>query len=372
MAAGSERDSGHPATLGFVARATLVVLSICGLVALLWLGRDILFVAFFGALFALFLSLLVDPLVRWGVPRVLAAIIVVLGLLGLFVLVIWLIWPTLQVQITLVSRQLPAAFDDVATWVQAQYEAIVGEVGIVGGERFEPARLLSGDLVGGILAGAIPLLQTVSGVVAGSLLVLVTGIYLSIEPETYLRGLVSLVPYEGRERFRTTLYHVAADLRGWILGTVINMSVIGVLTALGLYLMGIPAALVLGLIAFFLEFIPFYGPVLSAVPAVAVAFLTSGKSALAVIVLYTVIQQAEGNLLQPLVMRETVRLPPALTVLVGAFMAILFGFLGLLLAVPLLATAIVLVKRLYVQPLNIHALRVVESGSGIRDSGGGG
>jgi len=357
MDAGGERDSGHPATLGFIARATLVVLGICGLVALLWLGREILFIAFFGALFALFLSLVVDPLVRLGVPRAVAAIVVVLGVLGLFTLMIWLIWPTLQAQLALVSQQLPAAFADVASWVRSWYEAILGEVGWVGVERIEPARLLSGEVVGGILAGAIPLLQTVSGMVAGSLLVLVTGIYLSIEPETYLRGLVSLVPHEGRERFRTALYHVAADLRGWILGTVINMTVIGVLTALGLYVMGIPAALVLGLIAFFLEFIPFYGPVLSAVPAVAIAFLTSGKSALAVIVLYIVIQHAEGNLLQPLVMRETVRLPPALTVLVGAFMAILFGFLGLLLAVPLLATAIVLVKRLYIQPLNIHAMR---------------
>lgn len=344
-------------TLGFIARATLVVLGICGLAALLWLGRDILFVAFFGALFALFLSLVVDPLVRWGVPRIVAALVVVLSLLGLLALLGWLAWPTLQGQLTLVSQQLPAALDDLAAWARAWYGAVLGEVGGAGGVEFEPARLLSGELVGGILAGAIPLLQTVSGAVAGTILVVITGIYLSIEPETYLRGLVSLFPHKGRERVRTALYHVASDLRGWILGTVINMTIIGVLTTLGLYLLGIPAALALGLIAFFLEFIPFYGPVLSAVPAVAIALLTSGKSALAVIVLYTVVQQAEGNLLQPLVMREAVRLPPALTVLVGAFMAILFGFLGLLLAVPLLATAIVLVKRLYVQPLNLRAMR---------------
>jgi predicted PurR-regulated permease PerM len=142
------------------------------------------------------------------------------------------------------------------------------------------------------------------------------------------------------------------------------MIIIGIMTTVGLLFLGIPAALVLGLIALFLEFIPFYGPVLSAVPAVAVALLTSGETAFWVIVLYTGIQQSEGHLLQPLVMRGTVRLPPVLTVLVGAFMTILFGFLGLVLAVPLLATALALIKRLYIQPLNAHALRVAKVSPG--------
>lgn len=357
MVVGGGADPRSPATLGYVARAALVVVGICGLIALFWLGREILFVAFFGALFALFLSIFVDPLVRWGVPRVLAAIAVVLTLIGLLVLVIWLIWPTLQAQIILVRQQLPTAFVDVATWIQERYAEIIGEVG-AGGAGAQSFRMRVDAVLGNILAGAIPLLQTVSGVLVGVFLIFVTGIYLCVEPRTYVRGLVSLVPHEGRERFESALYNVGADLRGWILGTVINMLIIGTMTAVGLVFLGIPAPLVLGLIAFFLEFIPFYGPILSAIPAVAVALLTSGESALAVIILYTVIQQAEGHLLQPLVMRGAVRLPPALTVLIGAFMSILFGFLGLVLAVPLLATAIVLTKRLYIQPLNAHALRV--------------
>jgi predicted PurR-regulated permease PerM len=143
------------------------------------------------------------------------------------------------------------------------------------------------------------------------------------------------------------------------------------LTTVGLLFLGIQGSLVLGLIAFFLEFIPFYGPILSAVPAVAVALLVSGESALWVIVLYTGIQQAEGHLVQPLVMRGAIRLPPVLTVLIGAFMAILFGFLGLVLAVPLLATALVLTKRLYIQPLNAHALRVATAPPGTPRGGDG-
>jgi predicted PurR-regulated permease PerM len=207
------------------------------------------------------------------------------------------------------------------------------------------------------VAGTLPFLQTTSSVIVGAFLIFITGIYLVAEPGRYLRGLVSLVPPEGRERFRRALNAVGSDLRGWILGTAINMVIIGVLTTIGLLFLGVPAALVLGLIALILEFIPFYGPILSALPAIAVALLTSPTLALWVALLYLGIQQSEGHLISPLVMRGVVRLPPALTVLIGAFMAILFGFLGLILAVPSLATALVLFRRLYVKPLNARALR---------------
>lgn len=363
-AQGGGGDYRHPTSMGFVARAALVVLGICALIALFWLGREILFIAFFGAVFALFLSLFVDPLVRRGVPRVLATILVVLTLIGLAILVIWLIWPTLRAQIILVRQQFPDALQDVIIWLQDQVASITGEAGVSNVEVARDLQLRAERLLGRILAGAVPLLQTISGVFVGALLIFITGIYLCVDPHTYVRGLVSLVPYEGRERFESALYDVGHDLRRWILGTVINMIIIGVLTTIGLLFLGIPAALVLGLIALLLEFIPFYGPILSAVPAVAVALLTSAESALWVIILYTVIQQGEGHLLQPLVMRGTVRLPPVLTVLIGAFMTILFGFLGLVLAVPLLATALAMIKRLYVQPLNAHALRAAKSPPG--------
>lgn len=347
--------------MGFVARSALIVLGICALIILGWLGREILFVAFFGAIFALFLSIFVDPLVRRGVPRILATVLVILALIGLAVLVVWLIWPALQEQIVLVRRQLPDAFQDVVTWIQDRFAAITGEVGVPSEQVAQDLQVRLQQLFGRIVAGAIPLLQTLSGVVVGVLLIFITGIYLCVDPKTYLRGLVSLVPYEGRDRFEAALLDVGHDLRRWILGTVINMIIIGVLTTIGLLFLGVPAALVLGLIALLLEFIPFYGPILSAIPAVAVALLTSAELALWVIVLYVVIQQGEGHLLQPLVMRGTVRLPPALTVLIGAFMTILFGFLGLVLAVPLLATALAMIKRLYIQPLNAHALRVAKA-----------
>ena len=338
-------------TMGFVARATLVVLGIWALANMLWLGREVLFVAFFGALVALFLSVFVDRLEGVGVPRALAAILVLLVLLGILAGLFILSWPTLREQFTVIREELPTALSDAERWIRAQYQAITGQVGRPQPELVARLQERLGREVVDIVAGALPLLNTAVGAVAGLLIVIFSGFYLSIEARTYVSGLTRLFPPSARPRVAHALREAASDLRRWILGTAINMVVIGVAATVGLTLLEIPAALALGLIAGFLEFIPIFGPVLSTVPAAAVALLVSPKDALWVVLLYTVIQQLESNLLTPLVMKGAVKLPPALTLLFGALMAVLFGFLGLLLAVPILAAAMALVRRLYVDEL---------------------
>ena len=127
------------------------------------------------------------------------------------------------------------------------------------------------------------------------------------------------------------------------------MVVIGVVTTVVLLMLGVKAAVPLGFIAGLLEFIPTVGPILSAVPAVAMGFVDSPEKALAVIIAYVAIQLLENNLLIPLLMREGMDLPPALTMVAQALMTLVFGFLGLLCAVPVLAATMVAVKMLYVQ-----------------------
>jgi predicted PurR-regulated permease PerM len=138
-----------------------------------------------------------------------------------------------------------------------------------------------------------------------------------------------------------------------------SMVVIFGASTLGLTLLGVPAPVALGLIAGILVFIPFIGPILSAIPAMTLAFTVSPILAVWVALLYTGIQLLESNFLTPLVMREAVDLEPAVTILFQIAMGVLFGFLGLFLAVPLLAASQVLVRRLYVEPLED---RTVESG----------
>lgn len=345
----SSSAAGRGLTVGFVARAALTVIGLLGLANMLWLGRDVVFLAFFAVLAASFLSVFVDPLNRLGVPRILAAVVVLLVTLAVLAALAVLAWPTLQAQLAVIRVQFPDALAEVGGWFEAQYEAIIGQFGAPNdGLRQELQARLTQELAE-VVSGAVPLVNTVVGTVAGLLILIFAGLYLAVEPGAYARGLALLVPPHGRDRVRDALHGVGGALRRWMLGTVISMVIIGGLTTLGLTLVGMPAALALGLIAGLLEFIPIVGPILSAVPAMAVALTISPVQALWVALLYLGIQQVESNVIHPLIMKGVVELPPALTILFQALMAVLFGFLGLLLAVPALAAAKTLTEMLYVE-----------------------
>jgi predicted PurR-regulated permease PerM len=169
------------------------------------------------------------------------------------------------------------------------------------------------------------------------------------DPELYHRGLMHLFPPRSRRRAGEVLSAMATVLRRWLVTQLIAMAAIGAVTTVVLLVMRVRAAFALGILAGLFEFIPTIGPILSAVPAVAMGFLDSPEKALYVAVAFWGIQFAENHLLIPLLMKGGVDVPPVLTILSQALMALLFGFLGLMCAVPLLAAALVAVKMLYVE-----------------------
>jgi predicted PurR-regulated permease PerM len=138
-------------------------------------------------------------------------------------------------------------------------------------------------------------------------------------------------------------------LRKWLVTQLIAMLVIGAASTIALLVLGVKAPFALGIIAGLFEFIPTVGPILSAVPAIAMGFLDSPEKALYVGLTYLAIQQLENHLLIPLLMKGGMDLPPVLTIVTQGLMALLFGFLGLMIAVPLLAAVVVPVKMLYVE-----------------------
>lgn len=205
----------------------------------------------------------------------------------------------------------------------------------------------------GSLRGAtrylFPFLTSTATVLAGLILVIFLAIYIAAAPETYKRGTLLLFPRKSRARAREVLGAVAIVLRKWLVTQLIAMVVIGTVTTVVLYALDVEAALPLGIIAGLLEFIPNIGPVLSAVPAIAMGFVDSPEKALWVAIAYWAIQFLENQLLIPLLMQEGVDLPPALTLLAQAVLALVFGFLGLFVAVPLVAAGLVTVRMLYVE-----------------------
>jgi predicted PurR-regulated permease PerM len=138
-------------------------------------------------------------------------------------------------------------------------------------------------------------------------------------------------------------------LRLWMLGQLATMIMVGVAIGVGLWAIGLPSALALGLIAAILEFIPFFGPIMSALPALLLAFSNNVSTVLWVLALIVVVQQAENNLIVPLIQRRTVELPPALGITSVVAFGLLFGWLGLFFGTPLTVVILVLVKYLYVR-----------------------
>ncbi|MGH6611543.1 MAG: AI-2E family transporter, partial [Burkholderiaceae bacterium] len=191
-----------------------------------------------------------------------------------------------------------------------------------------------------------------SGVLGGIvnvLIIIFVGLYLAAEPRLYTNGLVRLVPIRHRPRAQEFLSALGHTLRWWLVGRLSLMLLNGVLTALALWLLGVPLALTLGILAGLLNFIPNIGPVIAGVPAVLIALMQSPQQALYVFILYVALQSVDGYVLTPLVQRRTIELPPVLTITAQVLLGVLLGTLGVLLATPLTAAALVLVKMLYVE-----------------------
>jgi predicted PurR-regulated permease PerM len=165
--------------------------------------------------------------------------------------------------------------------------------------------------------------------------------YIGAEPEVYRGWLLSVVPATSRAQVRLVLAEIATVLRKWLVTQMIAMVVIGVVSMIALLLLGVKAPFALAFIAGLFEFIPSVGPVLSAVPAILMAFVDSPEKALAVLVAYWGIQFLENNLLIPYLMRGEMDLPPAITLIAQSLMTLVFGFIGLVVAVPLTAAVLV-------------------------------
>ncbi|HZH33426.1 MAG TPA: AI-2E family transporter [Pyrinomonadaceae bacterium] len=178
---------------------------------------------------------------------------------------------------------------------------------------------------------------------------LVLGIFLAVEPKTYIRGAVKLLPVSRRKRGGEVLNAIGETLRWWLVGKFGSMLAVGVLTYIGLWFLDIPLALTLSIITALLTFIPNIGPVLSVLPAALLALSQDPIKALYVVLLYIIVQIIESNLITPWIERETIELPPALTIIVQVVLSVFVGALGLVLATPLLAVGLVLVQMLYIE-----------------------
>ena len=335
-----DRDRSFRGLMGdaeFV-RKTLIVLGLGLMALLLWKLADVLLLAFGAVLVAILLHAASDALVRYlRVPERWSLTLDSLVIFALFLAIMALFGTQVRSQFSSVVERLPFALDN--------FSKHLG----IGPVSDDLSEIVNNAPAGGMAARLAGIGGAILDGLADFILVVIAGLYIAAAPRLYEQGFVKLFPIRHHERVESTLEASGKALRLWLTSQLIAMSCVAVLSAMAFWLIGLPSAIALGLIAGLADFIPFLGPILGALPAVLIAFSISGETALWTILAVIVIQQLEGNVIFPLVARSVISIPPALALFAILIGSVLFGTLGLIFGFPLAVVTYVLVKKLYVR-----------------------
>lgn len=379
-----------------LARAAIVALAVWFGLQLLWSVSSLVFLVFLATLFGLAVARGVDYVEKYKIRRGIASALLVFGTIGLIGGGLALSAPKLIESGKELQTEFPAALTKLQGWVDSKGSGIWGSI-IKQAAKPTPqpavttmpttdgstAVIVSAPVVSTPIAAptqangaltrvsrraALPsantapseqiksrimeqlgktsrylfsaLSSTVS-VAAAFVLLVFLAIYIGAEPEVYRGWVLATIPATSRPQMRLVLAEVSTVLRKWLVTQLVAMIVIGIVSTIALLILGVKAPYALGFIAGLLEFIPTIGPIMSAVPAIIMGFTDSPELALKVLIAYWAIQFIENNLLIPFLMRGEMDLPPAITLVAQALMTLLFGFIGLMVAVPLTAAVLV-------------------------------
>ena len=323
----------------------LLILAVFVLIGtFLWHISDLLLIVFGTVMFAVILSSAGSAIhKRFGIKRGIALAAVVL--LSVMVLggVLFLFGARIVTQGKQLADTLPGAFDRLRQ-VLASYSwgpKVISQV----------QHLNIAAAGGGFLSKAVGAVGSLVSIITNLILIFFGSLYLAGQPELYLRGVLSMVPPKHRPRGAEILGKVYDGLRHWLMGQFIAMIAVGLAFGIALSIIGVPSAIVLGIIAGLLEFVPLIGPVIATIPALLAAVTLGLSSVLWVGVAFLVIQQLESNLLIPYVQKRAVELPPVVGLFAAVIMGILFGAVGLIFAVPLVVVVLILIEEIYVKDI---------------------
>lgn len=342
----------------------------------LWVARSVIIVLLIGVIVGIALVPAVDWLERHRIKRGLGGALVMLLIVGFIAGLIALAAPTLRQQSRELQQKLPEVVDAIekrvgpgteikdllpaqtkpASTPDEKASSQPGEAPSeaddkgASAEKKKPGlRGRLGEQLSGIAGMLFPVVSGIFAVVGAVFLVIFIAIFVASDPELYQAGLVHLIPKKSRPRAREVFREMSHALRNWLLARLLAMITVGLVTLAALLLLRVKAAAILAMITALLEFIPFFGPIVSSVPAMGMALIDSPEKALAVAGAFFFIQQLEGNIITPLLLKKRVDIPPALTIGTVALMGVIFGVAGMLIAEPLLAATLVAVKMLYVE-----------------------
>lgn len=309
----------------------------------LWYASNVLLLFFFSILLAVFLRGLAALLQHKArLPEKLSLVLIILILLAVLVLPAWFLAPRVSSQIDILSKDLPRALAHLKSGIERYNwgKKLIAKIP-------NTDQLINSAFQ--ILRRTYGIFASTLGVLASFVIVLLICLYLAFDPRTYIKGILRLIPQKQCPRAEQVLHELGSTLAHWLIGRFFAMAFVGIFVALGLWLMGIHLALTLSIIAGLLDFIPYLGPIVAVLPALLLGLLESPAKVFYIILLYGVVLFIEGYVLTPLVQQREVSLPPVFTLISQILMGLFFGILGLILATPLAACAITMVRMLYVE-----------------------
>jgi len=338
-------DAGGPpagtwrAEIAFL-RRVLIVAAVVLLLFLVWTVRDALLLVFAAVLVAVLLRAVADAARRWlHVPPRFAVLAACVAIFLPLLLVLALVGSEVREQVALLLDNLPAAADT----LKDRFGVRIPVPGAPGAPAPE------GSAVGEVARHAASFAMVALDALGALVIVVVGGVFIAGDPAIYRRGLTRLLPRSQAPRVEEALEASGNALQLWIKAQLIAMTVVGVLTGLGAWAIGLPAPLALGLFAGLVDVVPLVGPFIGAVPGLLLAFNAGWDTVLWAALLYVAVQQIEGNLLAPLLGERMLSIPPALLLFSVVAAGAVLGLGGVLLAAPLTVVGFVLVSKLYVR-----------------------
>jgi predicted PurR-regulated permease PerM len=322
----------------------------------LWMVRDIMLITLTAIIFSILLTTPIRFLAKRGVPRPLSIIITVVLIIAGVSWASSLVLPGLleQFQI-LVVNIIPRAWELVQGELRpevltARYPFLEG---VITGNSNLPAQLLQ-QLVNGIgsISGQVfPVLGSLVGGLVSFAVVIFLSLYFVASPDVYWRGMLRLVPIPSRPRMREIMQRLDLTLRRYLQAQIILMLMTGAATIIALGVLGIPLAGALGVITGLFSFIPNFGPIIAVIPIIAVVMINTPAQLGTALLIFFAIQLVVSQVVTPLLIGQEMNLPPAIILISQLVAGIFFGFLGLLLSVPLTAIIVVFINEIYVRDI---------------------
>ncbi len=294
-----------------------------------------------GLLLAVALSGPVEALRRHKVPRGLSSALILIGFALILVLGGWLLLPVLQKELAALADALPGAY----AYMREHVRGLAAALGL--NVSLNLSSLSPGDIGQGLLGGALGLFGTLASAAGGVIVVAFLAFYLATTPEPIVNWVMKLFPPDRRPRVEEVLSKMRIKLLDWLKGRLISMAIVGALSIAALYIIGVPGALSLGILAGLVSFVPYIGPIIGVIPPTLLTLGDSPTDAIWVLIAYAGIQVVESYLITPLVMEEVASLHPAVVVAAVAALGSAFGILGAILALPIALVADLLVKELW-------------------------